>query len=815
MTELRQAVRMLFKNPGLAFAAILCLALGVGVNTAIYTVVNAVVLRPLAFRDPERLVRVYTEFPTYGSSGGFRKFWMSTPELLDLRRTTQSWSALEAYTINGVNLSGGGEPVRVTAASVTGGMLPMLGAAPQIGRLLGPDDGRFGAPLTLVLSDALWRRSFAGAPNIAGRQVKINGLTATVVGVMPRGFAFPPGETDPPEVWLPQQINPASPGGRSNHFQSVIGRLKPGVTIQRAQAEFARIMAEQGRNKTPHYHNFDPKFHTILALPYHDEIIGNVKTAMLTMLGAVAFVLLIACVNVGNLLLARAEARQHEIAVRKAVGATIWHLARQCLIEGFVLAALGAVLGLAVAWGALHLILAFNQGSIPRAEEIGIDSGVLAFTVAASFLTGIFFGLAPLAQFAARSQDSLKTATGRSTATRGAHVLRRLMVVSELALALILLVGAGLLVRTFWKLQQVNIGLDPSRVVSMRLALPQGQYAQMPQVKQLWTRLLERVNAIPGVQSASVASGLAPLRPLNANDINVEGYVKKPGGPDQNVDYDQAVAPGYFEMLRIPIVEGRSFDARDGASGNKAAIINLTMARMFYGNQSPIGRRIREDAGPNAPWYTIVGVAADVKNRGIDKPTGTELYFPYSQVDGRIRSLFLVIKTSGDPRRFLPAIRKQVSDLDPSLPIAQVRLMDDVIDAANARPRFLTVLLSLFSFIALALAAVGIYGVMAFLVAQRTREFGIRMAIGAAPARVLHLVLGQGVRLGLIGVAAGACGAFMLTRFMRQLLFDVQSFDPLTFVATAALLTLVIAAACYIPARRATRVDPMVALRYE
>ncbi len=806
---------MLSRNPGLALAAIVCLALGVGVNTAIYTVVNAVVLRPLAFKDPERLVRIYTEFPTYGSSGGFHKFWMSSPELLDLRRQTHSWASLDAYTISGVNLSGSGEPVRVTAASITGGMMPMLGVAPQIGRLVGPDDDRFGAPLTLVLSDGLWRRTFGGVPNVVGRQLKINGLTATVIGVMPRGFAFPPGETDPPELWYPQQINLNSPGNRANHFQSVVGRLKPGVTIQRAQAEFLRIMVEQGRNKTPHYHTFDPKFHTLLALPYHDEVIGNVKTAMLTMLGAVGFVLLIACVNVGNLLLARAESRHHEIAVRKAVGASIWHLARQCLIEGFVLAVLGAAFGLAVAWGALHLILAFNQGSIPRAEEIGMDWRVLVFTVGASFLTGIFFGLAPLAQFTGGSQESLKTATGRSTATRGAHWLRRLMVVSELALALILLVGAGLLVRTFWKLQNVNIGLDPARVVTMRLALPQGQYAQMPQVKQVWTRLLERVTAIPGVQSASVASGLAPLRPLNANDINIEGYVKKPGGPDQNVDYDQAVAPGYFEMLRIPIVEGRAFDQRDGPGSNKVAIINLTMARMFYGNQSPVGRRIREDAGPNAPWYTIVGVAADVKNRGVDKPTGTELYFPYSQVDGGIRALFLAIKTSGDPRKILPTVRKQVAELDPTLPVAQVRLMEDVIAAANSRPRFLTVLLSLFSFIALALAAVGIYGVMAFMVAQRTREFGIRMAIGAAPAGVLNLVLAQGMRLGLIGVALGAFGAFVLTRFIRQLLFAVDSFDPLTFVATAALLTLVIAAACYIPARRATRVDPMVALRYE
>ncbi len=813
MTELRYAVRALFKNPGLALAAIVCLALGIGANTAIYTVVSAVVLRPLPFKDPERLVRIYTEFPTYGSSGGFHKFWMSTPELLDLRRQTNSWAFLEAYTISGINLSGGAEPVRVTAASITGGMLPMLGVAPQLGRLPSPDDDRFGAPLTLVVSDGLWRRAFAGMASIIGRELKINGLTATVIGVMPRGFAFPPGETDAPELWYPQQINPNNPGGRASHYQSVIGKLKPGVTIQRARAEFGQIMAEQGRNRTPNFHTFDPKFHTILALPYQGEVIGNVKTAMLVMLGAVAFVLLIACVNVGNLLLARAESRHHEIAVRKAVGASIWRLARQCLIEGFVLAIAGAAFGLAVAWGALHLILAFNQGSIPRAEEIGIHWSVLVFTIGASFLTGIFFGLAPLAQFAGDSQESLKTATGRSTATRGASSLRRLMVVSELALALILLVGAGLMVRTFWKLQQVNVGLDPSRVITMRLALPEAEYTQTSAVKQLWTRLLERVNAIPGVRSAAVVSGLPPLRPLNANDIQVEGYVKKPDGPDQNVDYDQAVSPGYFEMLHIPVIEGRAFDARDGANANKVAIVNLTMARAFYGSQSPIGRRIREDRG--TPWYTIVGVAADVKNGGIDKPTGTELYFPYSQVDGGMRALYLVIKTSGHPQAIVSAVRRQVADLDPSLPIAQVRLMEDVIAAATARPRFLTVLLTLFSSVALSLAAVGIYGVMAFLVAQRTREFGIRMAIGAVPTDVLGLVFAQGMRMGLAGVAIGAIGAFVLTRFIRQLLFAVQSFDPLTFLTTAAILTLVIAAACYIPARRATRVDPMIALRYE
>jgi putative ABC transport system permease protein len=815
MLALRYAFRSLFQNKVLAIAALFCIAVGIGINTAVYTVVNAVVLRPLPFEHPERLIRLYTEFPSYGSSGGFRKFWMSTPELLDLRQGTTSWQSLDAYVINGTNLSSNrGEPVRVTAAAVTGGLMPSLGVQAQRGRILQTSDDRDGSPLVAVISDGLWRSAFAGDPQIVGREIKVNGLPATVSGVMPRGFAFPPGEVDPPQLWYPQQINPARPGGRANHYQSVIGLLKPGVSLGQARSELQAIMVQQAHDKSPNRHSFDPKFHTLLALPYQDEVVGSVKPALLVMLGAVAFVLLIACVNVGNLLLARAEARQHEIAVRKAVGASLWHLAKQCLAEGLLLSTLGTVLGLLFAFGALRLILLLKEGSIPRAEEITVDWHVLLFTIVAAMFTGVFFGLAPLAQIADRGQSALRSASGRSTATSRAHWLRRGMVVSELALALMLLVGAGLMVRTFWKLQEVNVGVEPARVITMRLSLPSKQYSDPASVRAIWDRLLEGVRQTPGVEAVSVASGLPPLRPLNANDIKVEGYVKTPGSPDQNVDFDQAVAPGYFEMLHIPLLEGRLFDARDVAEGNKAVIVNATFARMFYGKASPLGRRVKED-DDRAPWRTIVGVAADVKNAGINKPTGTEIYLPYSQLDDGNRSLYLLVKTARNPQQAVGAVRRVAAKIDPALPISQVQTLESVISSANARPRFLTVLLGLFSFVALALAAVGVYGVMSFTVAKRVQEFGIRMAIGASQGNVLRLVFGGGMKIGLIGVAAGLAGALVLTRFIRQLLFGVAAFDPLTFTATAVLLLLVIAAACYLPARKATRVDPIVALRYE
>ncbi len=811
MTDFRYALRTLQRAPGFAAAAILCMGLGIGANTAIFTVVNAVVMRPLNYAAPERLLRVYTEFPGF-PGGGLKKFWMSPPELLDLRQLTKQWEALEGYAITGVNFSGGQEPLRVTAAQLTGGMLPMLGVAPQVGRHLTSEDDRFGAPLSIMISDGLYQRAFGGAPAIVGREVKVNGLTATVAGVMPAGFAFPPGETDPPEIWVPMQLNLSSPGSRSSHFLSVVGRLKPGVSPKQAQDELQQIVNEQGPRATPNTHLFHPVNHTLVALPWQDEIVGGVRTAMWVMLGAVAFVLLIACVNVGNLLLARAESRHHEIAVRKAVGASNWTLIRQCAVEGLVLAAAGALVGLLLAKGGLTLILNLNQGSIPRAAEISMDWPVLAFTLLATLITGLLFGLAPLAQISAASHESLKTAAGRSSGTARSNIIRRVLVASELALALVLLVGASLMVKTFWKLQQVNIGLEPDRVVTMRLALPQSQYPQSGQALSFFASLRDRVAAMPGVEGATVFSGMPPVRPLNANDTEIEGFVPRPGGPIQNCDYWQTVSPGFFETLKVRLIEGRFLDERDGAEAPRVAVVNQTFARTFYGHSSAVGRRIRP--GSEGAWATIVGVVGDIKNAGPDKPTGTELFLPRMQSGGfGARGAFLAFRTAGDPRLLLPAVRAEIARMDPALPIAQVRLLDEIVGAASARPRFLTALLGLFAVVALMLAAVGIYGVISYTVAQRTQEFGIRIAIGASPANVLALVLRQGAWLGAAGVVIGAGGAALLARFLKELLFGVEIYDPAAFLGTAALLAAVVLAASYIPARRATKTDPIIALR--
>ncbi len=811
--NLRYAARMLAKSPGFTAAAVICLALGIGATSAIFSVVHAVLLRPLGYRDPGRLIRLYTEFPKF-PNGGLRRFWTSPPEYDELKHDLQSWESLDAWVTGGVNLGGAAEPIRVTAASITGGLLPSLGVSPELGRAITPSDDVPGAPLVAVISHDLWQRAFAGNRGIIGRVIQVDGVNANIVGVMPQTFSFPPGQLDPPEIWAPIQLGPPNPQRRGSHFLYLVGRLKAGVPLKQAQDEIARHVQQSADRIGQKNHPFSPDAHPIVAYGLQDEVVRTIRPALWTLMGAVAFVLLIACVNVANLLLARAEARQREIAVRKALGASTGQLIAQFTTEGLLLSLGGAALGLVLAMAGLKVLVATGKASIPRASEVSIDPTVLAVTIAVSLLTALFFGLAPLAQIAGGTlHDALKAAAGRGTAgSVASNRFRSALVSSELALALVLLIGTGLMIRAFWKLSEVNPGFRPEGILTVRVNLPTATYPQTANQTRFWQAIQEKISAIPGVTSATAMGGLPPERPINANDTQIENFTPVPGGPGNNIDYYQFAGDRFFETMGIRLLDGRLFDARDVESAAPTIIVNQTMARTYYGNESAVGHRIRP--GFQDPWRTIIGVVEDVKNAGLDKPAGTEIFLPAHQGLPRL-TIYLAVHTAGDPHSFIGAVRAAVRDIDPSLPVAQVRTMDEVLAGARSRPRFLTTLLGLFSFTALLLAAVGLYGVISYSVTRRMTEFGVRMAMGAKSSDVLSLVLSQGLKLAAAGVAAGALGALALSRLIRGLLYDVSSFDPMTFCAMALLLGAVTVAACIVPARRATKVDPLIALRYE
>lgn len=813
--DLRYALRVLRRSPGFAAAATLCIALGIGATTAIFSVVNAVVFRALPYRSPQELVRVYTEFPNF-PGGGLHRFWVSGPEFLELRRDVQSFATLDAWQVGGVNISGTDEPVRARGAAVSGTLMETLGVRPRMGRVIHPKDDAYGAPKVAVLSGGLWRRSFGGDPAILGKTIQIDGGKAEIVGVMRDDFQFPPGENEPAELWAPLQMNPASPGGRGGHRFHMMGRLKPDVSLEQARQELSRHVETYSKLKSDMYHALTPEGHPLVSYPLHSEVVGNVRPALLAMLAAVGFVLLIACGNVANLLLARAEARQREIAVRRAIGAATHTLVRQFILEGLLLAGAGALLGLLFAYAGLRVILAFGADSIPRSIEIGLDRDVLLFTVALTALTGVFFGLAPLVQtLAGRVHDTLKSAGGRTTASREAHRLRRLMVISETAMALVLLVGAGFMIEAFARLRSAQPGVRTDHLLTMQIQLPARLYAPDGKRRQaFWDQLQQQVAALPGVEMATIADGLPPLRRLNANDTEFEGWVPREGGPIQNVDYWNVAGYRHFETFGMRLTEGRFFDDRDGENAPATIIVNERLARLYYPGASAIGKRIRP--GFQDPWRTVVGAVADVKNAGLDQPAGTEIWMPFRQVPGSYLSLeYLVVRTQAEPSSLIGPIRRTIAAIDPALPVSDVHTLEEVVYASQARPRFLTLLLSLFSGVALALAALGIYSVMSYTVAQRTNEFGLRMALGAGRGDVLHLVLRQGLILGIAGASVGAAGAFVLNRMLKGQVYGLGSFQVGPFSMMAGLLVAVVIVACWIPAWRATRVDPMTALRYE
>ena len=808
VADLRFGARSLRRNPAFATIAVVTLALGIGANAAIFSVVNAVLLRPLPWADPGRAVMIWSKWTA------FDKTWVSAGEVLDYRRRTQTLSEVGAWSDGQVNITGDGEPERVPAAQVTANLLSVLGVSPLSGRTFTAAEDVPNGPDLAIIGHGLWTRRYGADPSILGRSIQLNGRPYQVIGIMPRDFVLPTdfGNPAPTQLWTPLQIDPATTDHGSHGFYAA-GRLKPGVTVKAAADEFhgiAQAMTAEG------FYPVQMQFDTVL-LSLTDEVVGGVRRAILLLLGAVAFLLLIACANVANLLLARAEARQREIAVRTALGAGGWRLVRQLLTESLVLTSVAAVTGLLLAFAAVRYVAWWNPANIPRVASVGLDARVLAFTALVALLTSIVFSLAPaLRARRVDLTDALKD--GQTTSGGGARQrFRNALVVVEMALAVVLLVGAGLMLRSLWSLQQVRLGFDPANVLTMRVSLPQAGYQTPEQVVLFYERLLEGVRTLPGVQTAGAVRALPLGSTIGDFGLRIEGYVPPPGTNPKG-DW-QIATDGYLEAMGERVIRGRGISRADKSETQLVALINEDMARRYWSGQDPIGRRFTIGGDPSRPFVTVVGIVGDVRHNELTGVVKEKFYVPHTQwhksVGNAIRSMTVVVKTTGDPITLAPAVRQEIRKLDQSLPVADIRTMTDVVGATLSTPRFTGMLLLVFALLALALSAIGIYGVLSYVVSRRTREIGIRVAIGAGRIQVLRMVLAQGVTLTLTGVVIGIGLAVWASTLMREMLHGVKPGDPLTFAAVGAVLTGVAILASLVPALRATRVDPVVALKTE
>ena len=839
--DLRHAARGLVRTPGFTLVTILTLALGIGANTAIFSIVNGVILRPLGYPQPEQLVFLTTRFPNMG----FDQFWVSPPEFFEFREINQSFASVGAFTTGEVNLMAADRPRRVRSASVTDDLLPTLGVQPAQGRLFAKGEtdvvGGTATPLppgtpppqppnVVILSHELWQSAFGGQP-LVGQMVEVNGARREVVGILPPGVDVMDSRA---EIWLPIGLNPANRQNRGSHFLYLIGRLKDGVTLQQAKAELDSLLANWGERTGAKMHVFAPPQpsaaggpsqgggHVLQMEPIQEEIVGAASRAIWVLQAAVGFVLLIACANLANLLLARAETRHREFAVRAALGAGRWRLLRQFMTEGVLLSVIGGALGLVLARVGVSALIAAYPESLPRTSEVTVDPLVLVFTLAVSVATGLVFGLAPLLHARVGTlAASLKEGGARGATGAARHHVRRGLVMAEVALAVMLVIGAGLLLRTVYNLTSVDAGFDRSRLVTFQMTLPPASYPQPPARAQFVQRLLASLRALPGIQAASAMSGLPPNRQVNANDTEIDNYTAPPEGPFENVDYYQFAMTDYFETMGIPIVEGRGFVATDATATGPVAVVNETLVQTFWKGLNPIGQRLRPCCGDQIPWFTVVGVARDVKQGGVDQKTGTEFYFLADQtanfpVFGNMpATMNVVLRTTLPAEALAQTIEGAMRAADQSVPVVRLRDMDEVFADAIRRPRLLAQLLVAFAGLALLLAAIGTYGVLSYMVTERRREIGIRMALGAERGAVLGQVLKQGLVLAGVGVAAGLAGAFGLTRLVTSLLFGVEPTDPLTMGVVVVTIAVVAAAASLLPAWRASRVDPMVALRDE
>jgi putative ABC transport system permease protein len=822
--EFKQAVRSLARVPVFSLAAVLTLALGIGANTAIFSVINGVVLRPLPFPKPQQLVYITSQFP----KTNLDHFPLDGAEFIELRERTHAFKDVGAYAVGAVNVGADESPRRVTSAVASASLFSTMGVPPVAGRTFHQEETMPNGPAVVVISRDLWQTAFDGR-SLVGTQIQVDGVSRTVIGIMPTGFDV---HDEGVQLWLPLVIDPANRNQfRGGHFLTLVGRLDGGVSMERARAELETMLAQWnaldgGNGKPPSeccgngfVHTPHPIEHRLRYDDLQGDIVGGIGRTLWLLQAAVGFVLLIACANLANLLLIRAEGQHKELALRAALGAGRGRLVRQFLAESLALSLAGAIAGVALAKLGLKVFVAAGSSSIPRAATVGIDARVLAFTLLVAIGTGIVFGLAPALHLSVGNLGLTLREAGSRTTTVGARSrLRRGLVIGEMALAVSLVIGAGLLLESFWNLMSVDAGFDRSHLTTFRVALPPRVYRDSVRRVAFFADVTRQLGAVPGVRATAAMSGLPPQRFINANDTDIEGYVPGPGDQKQpNLDYYQYATPTYFTTMRIPIVAGRGFGPQDGPLSNPVALINETTAKRYYGSTSPVGRRIRPAGNPE--WFTIIGVAKDVKQGGVSSKTGTELYLDEEQLPRSFgfapANMYVVVRSDLDKASLAGSIRKVVTGLDPSIPIVQLRSMDEVFGDSVAQPHFIAQLLAVFAVVALVLSAVGTYGVVAYSITERVREIGIRMALGASAERVLTMVLRQGLWLGVAGVTIGLVGAALITRLMGTLLFGVKPIDVTTFGAVAALMLVVACLAAYVPARRATRVDPLTALRAE
>jgi putative ABC transport system permease protein len=801
--DIRYALRMLRKYPGFTAVAVLTLALGIGANTAVFSIVNGVLLKPLQFAQPDRLVGIFLH------GRGLDRGVMGNADFLALHQRQQSFEHVAAFSPStmGVTLTGLGAPQLIPGTSVTPDFFSVLDVEPVVGRAFLPEEGKPGGPLSVVVSDHFWEEFLHRDPAAIGRDLNLDGKNYAVIGVMRLGFRFGPHS----DLWPVLQLQP--PQQRQPFWLFTIGRLKPGVSKAQASSDAARI-AKQVQEQYPRSEDNDA-----IVVSMKELFIGDVGQALLILLGAVGFILLIAVVNVANLQLSRFDSRAREMAVRTAIGASRRRLVIQLLTESSILAIVGSALGIGVAYYSVRAMLVLSPNVLPRMDEINLDWRVLLFAAAIGIVTGVLFGLAPAFRVAGLPLgDSLKEGSRSVASNSGTRRLHSGLVVVEFSLAIVVLTGAVLLVRTLFELESVNPGFDSAHILTARISLPRERYSKAPQVISFYEQLFDGLKNSPGIESAAIALSLPPNLLELTNPFHIEGHPDIADQPAPAVP-EVPISADYFRTLGVPLLRGRYFSETDRSPGTHVLIINQKMAERYFPSQDAIGKRVQTgEANPKADWYTIVGVVGNVKYEGLGEKDEATMYVPYFDLGWCpwfVRSLYIVVRSTAPAEKSTSALRSAVWSVDNQLPLAHVRTMDQLLYESVASSRFRAMLFGVFAALALVLAVIGIYGVMAYSVSQRTNEIGIRMALGAQRGEVMRLVLGQGTKLTLLGVVLGITAAVALTHLMSSLLFGVSATDPLTFVGVGILLTLVALAACYVPARRAMRVDLMIALRYE